>query len=345
MSVRVPLVSLPTWIKAASRCGLNIGPLFAEQGIDPDLTQIADHSVEVQVMDALLLASTRRAPSGHFPFVFGECFAFDYLPDFETFLSTSDNLREAARVFAWIRELIDPRIDIRIEEDEGRGEGAVMLMTDAPSDSETLRYYVESAMAAVDKFARELLGSRHRLLAARFRHARPDYADRYADVFGAPVAFGCERNALVYPLALFDLPLEGAFPSLHQQAEQQVARRIQDLHGGQGGLVAAVRRAFEMQPELLQTGQSEMAAYLGLGVRSLQRRLAADGESFRELRDRALRRAAEQALLQEGVGIEQVAERLGFSDRRSFTRAFRRWSGMTPSTWRGWRRALPDKGN
>ncbi len=56
-----------------------------------------------------------RSRSQHFPFVLGETFAFDYLPDIATFLATSaDAARGGARVFDWVRELINPMIDVRL---------------------------------------------------------------------------------------------------------------------------------------------------------------------------------------------------------------------------------------
>lgn len=76
-----------------------------------------------------------------------------------------------------------------------------------------------------------------------------------------------------------------------------------------------------------------VASSLGLSPRTLARRLDAQGMSYRELRDEARRRLAVKHLL-EGVSIDEIAIRLGFSEGSSFHRAFKRWTGLTPSEYR-----------
>ena len=72
-----------------------------------------------------------------------------------------------------------------------------------------------------------------------------------------------------------------------------------------------------------------MELQVALSERSLRRRLAAAGTSFRQRRDMALAERA-QRLLAEGVPVERVAGELGYADAAAFTRAFRRWTGETP---------------
>lgn len=78
--------------------------------------------------------------------------------------------------------------------------------------------------------------------------------------------------------------------------------------------------------------QAEVGRILGLSVASLRRALQDEGASFRDLRAAALNRKA-QAALQDGTPIGDVAEMLGFSDGRSFARAFRQWNGTSPGDY------------
>jgi AraC-like DNA-binding protein len=82
-----------------------------------------------------------------------------------------------------------------------------------------------------------------------------------------------------------------------------------------------------------------VAGKLGLGPRTLQRRLQEEGHRFADVLARVRYRLAIRYLEQPGADVESVSEKLGFSDRRSFTRAFARWSGVTPSAFL--RRAAP----
>jgi AraC-like DNA-binding protein len=79
--------------------------------------------------------------------------------------------------------------------------------------------------------------------------------------------------------------------------------------------------------------QSRVARQLGLSVASLRRGLTTEGTSFRALRAERLEEAA-KAALGTGMTISDTAELLGFSDSRSFARAFHRWTGRTPGSLR-----------
>lgn len=82
--------------------------------------------------------------------------------------------------------------------------------------------------------------------------------------------------------------------------------------------------------------QSEVAAALGMSVASLRRRLADAGLQFRDVRANMLNSIACTAL-DDGQPIADIAEMLGFSDGRSFARAFRQWNKVAPGMWRATR--------
>lgn len=80
--------------------------------------------------------------------------------------------------------------------------------------------------------------------------------------------------------------------------------------------------------------QAQVAAVLGMSVASLRRHLGEDGVQFRDLRSEILNQQA-QDRLRKGQAIADIAEELGFSDGRSFARAFRQWNGVSPAEFRG----------
>jgi AraC-like DNA-binding protein len=327
----IPFLTLPNWVKAAGSCGFTIEPLFRRYGIPSDLVHLESVSVDPLVMEKLMEDCIASSPQQHFPFVLGERFAFDYLPDIETFLATSPTLRDAARVFDWVRTLINPMIDMRLEE---RGRLAHLLIDiRAPEERPSRPYFVESLFAAVHKFFRALTREQWQVERLTFRYAPPPYAAEYRKFFGMPVEFRRRENAAVLDGRLLDTPLSGAFPSLHKQAEYLVEKRLQKLPR-RLGLVAAIENVFAEHPELLGQGIAQVSRRLGLEPRTLQRRLQEQKQSFAELQQHARYRLAMQMLEAGTDDIERISERLGFSDRRSFTRAFQRWNGMSPSEFR-----------
>ncbi|AFK52670.1 AraC family transcriptional regulator [Tistrella mobilis] len=151
--------------------------------------------------------------------------------------------------------------------------------------------------------------------------------DRFHEVLGPHLVFGGGGgHRLVYHAALAGRPLPFAHPVATRTAERaflaEAARR------GVGGPMAALdvllRDEAGPPADLVQA-----ARRLAMSERSLRRRLAAAGTSFRQRRDAALAERARR-LLVEGVAVERVAIALGYADAAAFTRAFRRWTGETP---------------
>src|SRR5690625_4517784 len=115
----IPFVTAPNWLKAAQRCGFNIEPIFQRHGVSVDLHDLENTTIEVSTLDRIMRDCTRAATGEHFPFILGETFAFEYLPDLETFVTTSGSIRDASRIFVWLRELVTPMVEITLEE-QGR---------------------------------------------------------------------------------------------------------------------------------------------------------------------------------------------------------------------------------
>ena len=76
------------------------------------------------------------------------------------------------------------------------------------------------------------------------------------------------------------------------------------------------------------------AALFAMQRRTLSRRLRAEGKSFEALLAQIRYETARQLLTDTAIPIRQIAEAIGYADVSVFTRAFKRWSGTTPSEWR-----------
>ncbi len=328
----VPLITLPNWVKAAAACGFNLAPLLDALGITADLMQLETATARSSDMERLMAVCVQRSRQRHFPLVLGETFAFEYLPELETFLTTSPTLRESARIFDWLRVLLNPHLVMRLID---HGDLACLRLDPAGGRVTTsFQWFVEATFASVLKFGRTLLGGRGDFVRASFQHARPDHADEVARALRLTLAYGQNHNELQIPSCLLDLPLQGAFDSLHQQAEQRVALRLSSRHQGRA-LSARLAQLLQAQPSLLAGGMGAAARALGQHPRTLQRRLAAEGKGFSRVVDEVRLRLAQAWLADHGQALETISARLGFSDRRSFTRAFQRWTGQTPSAFRG----------
>ncbi len=329
---RIPMLTLASWVRAGAQCGVNVHVLFAEHGLSPHLSHIDSAGFDPLMVLKVLAATTRASTRGHFPFALGENFAFEHLPEIETFVATAPTLREAFRAVEWARLLINPYMELQLEE---RGNEAwVILKLSFPVRLHRAHVFVtEGTLMAVKKFGRSLLGPEAALLRATFKHKAPAYAAEYERCFELEPEFGARDNALVFPREYLDVPLTGAYPQLNAQAAEMVANRLARFQP-RSELQSQVLALLTQEPALLASGVIGVADRLHLHPRTLQRRLKDEGLGFLDLQSAARHTLATRWLGDDGEDIDTVGERLGFSDRRSFSLAFKRWTGTTPGAWR-----------
>jgi AraC-like DNA-binding protein len=150
-----------------------------------------------------------------------------------------------------------------------------------------------------------------------------------AGFWTCPVVYDAPAFALVYDSALTEHPINGV--RLHEEAvHNRVLALIEKREHGGDHIAVQVRQCIRDGVR----DQGDAARRLGCSTATLRRRLANDGLSFRQLKREILNEAAQNRLL-ERPRIADVADALGFSDSRSFARAFKSWNGATPRSFRG----------
>jgi AraC-like DNA-binding protein len=155
-------------------------------------------------------------------------------------------------------------------------------------------------------------------------HARFEHLALYSR-FDQPV------NQIQFDRAVIDFPILTADPVAVQLGRMQCERELDALGFG-AGLADRVRRMASDDEHL---GSLErMARHLELSPRTLRRRLAAEGFSFSALVDEGRRDKALRLVRSPRLSIEDVARQLGYTTTSSFVRAFHRWTGKTPVSYR-----------
>lgn len=330
-SRRIPFITLPNWIKAGAACGVNLQGLLQELDIVIDLNRLEQATVAEAQLARVMAECVRRSKNRHFPFVLGDTYAFEYLADLETFITTSPTLREATVVFDWVQALINPNIVVQLR--EAGTEARLSLQKLSGQSPDDPPWFAEALFASVFRFGRLLMPPPNDFLRLEMRCAPPPYAEASRAFYGVDVIFGGDEDAAVFSRHLLDQPLGGNFPSLHTQARDRIEQQLQRMLP-QEALVDRIERALQRKPALLGLGANATADELGLHLRTLQRRLAALNTRFDVIQTRIRYQMACEALAYPQRSLDDISLALGFSDRRSFTRAFTRWSGTTPSAWR-----------
>jgi AraC-like DNA-binding protein len=214
-----------------------------------------------------------------------------------------------------------------------RGE-AFHLVLDAPDIPIRLRrFVVERASAAIPTIQRELFASPITIREVSFAFPAPAArGERYAEIFGVTPAFDAGENAVGIDPAVLDLPLPQSNEHTNTIAKEQ-CRQLLASRQARTGLAGQVRDQLMARPA--DPPDLELvAAALHMSDRTLRRRLAKEGVSFRGLLDEIREQIAEELLVTGGLSVAQVAERLGYLEVSSFSQAFRRWKGVGPRAYR-----------
>jgi AraC-like DNA-binding protein len=165
------------------------------------------------------------------------------------------------------------------------------------------------------------------------RQPEPPSAARYVEAFRAPVRFGTPADRLCFSGDEWEAPMDSADAALARLLEEHARILAQRTPHAATGFTADVQKTIAaVMPE---GGSAEdVARALNCSVRTLQRKLAPSGATFREVSETVRGQLAQEYLADPKVSIAEVACLLGFSDQTSFTRAFRRWTGDSPGRWR-----------
>ncbi|HEX5640291.1 MAG TPA: AraC family transcriptional regulator [Burkholderiaceae bacterium] len=190
--------------------------------------------------------------------------------------------------------------------------------------------YTLAAMAGL-AFLRALCGKGWRPLEFQFPFRRPRTVETLREALGVPLKFDAEQMWMVFPAADLARPLPSADPLLYRM----MAERIEQLEAQQRrDLVGRVRDVMQTVIFLEASNASIIASRMGMSLRTLNRRLRAEGTSLQAIRDEVTAEAACQLLGNTEKPASEVALMLGYSDSSAFTRAFRRWCGVPPAQWR-----------
>ena len=196
----------------------------------------------------------------------------------------------------------------------------------------------EASVALTVAFAREMLEGDPGVTEVRFEHARPTSPEPFERAFAAPVRFETERTEIVLDASALDRRL----PRVPVLIADYIVRQADAIVARMPSTSPTVQDVRRLLARELQGGDPSLprvARSLSLSERTLRRRLTAEGASFEGLLGEVRREAAEIALDDPRLSVGEIAFLLGFSEPGSFARAFKRWTGKSPSEHRALRRA------
>jgi AraC-like DNA-binding protein len=191
---------------------------------------------------------------------------------------------------------------------------------------------LDAFFSTVISMCRASYGDSFRPLFMEMERDKPPCHPRFQSFFRCEVAFGAQRNTLVMDHSELMMPLPTANTELALASEKIISDYLSRFK--RGDLVDRARaRLMEQLPAGTPTHES-LAEALNLSVRTLQRRLRDRNTSFTKILEQTRRELARDYMDQGSMSNKEIAYLLGFSEPSNFSRAFKRWTGLSPSEFR-----------
>lgn len=237
----------------------------------------------------------------------------------------SGTLRQALNRLSRYVHLLSQSTDVGLEDTP---EGLVFTLSDSLKQPARM----DQRMAIIIAMCRLNFGPNLKPVGVSFIHSEPSCGEKYFAVFKCPVYFDAAYDGLILKREDADKRLPGGNPNLAEINDQVMIRYLADLD--QADIVHRTQTAVI---DLLPSGNisdEKVAHALSLSVRSLQRKLQQAHTTFRNVLDETRANLAKQYIRDNQLDLTEIAFLLGFSEHSAFSRAFKRWTGQSPSSCR-----------
>lgn len=201
------------------------------------------------------------------------------------------------------------------------------------------RASVEFAVATLIVTGRLVTGRDNLPKEVLFAHAAPRDATEHVRVLGCPIRWDAPTTALVFARVQLERPFSHTSPILSATLEQHAERLLAELSTSRT-YATRVREHLVAALQAGETSAQDIARRLRASERTLRRRLQEEGATFSDLLADVRRELSIRYLEDPSLSVDEIAFLLGFSTGSAFRRAFRRWTGVTPSEERA-RHHLP----
>jgi len=177
-----------------------------------------------------------------------------------------------------------------------------------------------------------LTDSRIPLRQTTLRFASPPHATSYGLLFDGPAQFAASTHSLQFDAGYLSLPVRRDEAALQRMLQRALLLTVRPYRRDRL-LVEKVRQTLAEHPQQGRNAD-DLAQFLNLSVRTLHRQLKEEGASLQQLKDSVRQAQAQDLLLRSHRAIKQIAAQVGFQSEKSFSRAFKAWTGQTPEECR-----------
>lgn len=320
----------------AKRQGIEINALMEAAGIDQNALSNPNSRFDVRNV-ALLYDGIAKALNDEFMGFTAQPLKVGTFELMTEWVSSANTLRELYERGIRFYNQITDQVEMAIEV-QGEHVYITTTLKDPALDFE--HFYIEYWQVIWHRFACWYIDQPIKLVSAYLNYEPIDPIE-FALLFRCPSNFKSKFNRLVFHRAYLDMPLVKTPTDLRNFLKNAPVDLL-TIPGEDNSISAKTRQLLEPRrlrkdEQLILPRSKELADKLGMSEPTLRRKLAAEGSSVQDIKNEVRLKLAKQQLRSTNLSIKDIAEQLGFSESRAFSRAFKQWTDLNPANYRNQR--------
>lgn len=327
--------TLATWALAIERAliaeGHDPAPIFKLAQIDLSTINNPEARLPIVSMWKLWRSAVEQTQDDAFGITVAEHVFPTHLNALLFAIQSSQSLREIIERLIRYATVVSTIINLSLIEKPNNKQARLRFISLA-QDTKRPNAPFDAFLAIAVKNIRDVMAMEDKgIVKIELRRPEPKNIERFESFFNRPIEFGCEHNDLIFEAKLLDTPLAAANADLARINDQLLDDYLKRLN--QKTISLKVKEVIlDCLPDS-GINQEQVANRLNMSVRNLHRKLAEEETSFKNLLD-TIRQDLALRYLKSAMSISDITYSLGFVDQSSFSRAFKRWTGQSPSQYR-----------
>jgi AraC-like DNA-binding protein len=321
---------LATWIKAIGRAldaaGCNGAAILAQAGFDPE--ELEGPTARCPLVNNGRLWELAVAATGDpaFGLKVASHIKHTTFHALSYALSASSTLKEAFERVRRLGQVGSDAVTYDLVKCGSEYRFVITALATLPYES------MDALVSAHLRMCRSLAGRDFSPRLVELRRPRPEKVDDFERLLRAPLRFGASQNMMVFDAESIERRLDSGNPELARYNDVIALQHLKGIE--RDDIQGRVREVLLQRLEGREPSQEEIAERLHMSARTLQRKLADSGTTYKEILDDTRHALALAYLSAPQHSVNEVTYLLGFSSGSCFTRAFRRWTGQSPTHWR-----------
>ena len=326
----IPPVILSGLIHYAEQNDLDYLSWFSDLNIPMDQLREGEGFLDFQSVCQVIERAIQQYPHHHLGLRIGSNEALISMGILGFTMQSCKTVEDALKLGLHYHPISGSALDLRVNMHENMLE---LEATERFPNATLLPFFCEEAFASILTFLNSMIGTHDTLHSIEFSYSKPEDCSSYQNIFNCPMHFQSTKNSIRFHMNILEKVLKSYSPANYAIAVQICEKTFNSFKKiNQPDYHQKIYHLIEKKlPERLN--MEHVAHLFNMSERQLRRILLMEGLNFQLIRQEVLENRAKQLICEE-QSITEISQQLGFSELREFRRAFKKWTGETPSDYK-----------